>query len=578
MNDWKSTLKALKKEMFGAKCEGGQPKKEPKIGASFSGPKSEKKLQQVARSPSSEVGMKEILARFQNSNQPPKIPRKQALRAVPPKTSVPNTIRSVPIRATHEIQAPPVPLPPLKPAGVPSRFHLQAPTILTRQAYFKLPEAWISEGNRTQLSTRETQAGGAIDIFIGLDFGTSYTKAAVGLKDQIFAVDWQGVSACTDRYLLPSEYSCLADGSCEIGQAPDVSVNQVLQHLKHPLIDAAVSTASLVNAAVFLALVLRYIRAWVFFHHGDKIGRSSIRWMLNIGAPSNGLENERHRRAYLKMTSTAWSMSTMEPRPTVARAGDLISSWQPDVLPKDLIGLEVLPEFVAQIAGYVQSAQRQRGLHALVDVGGGTLDVVTFIVHERDGEDVFPFLVPEIRALGTQMLNMNRLVEAPEHEKTKLPDELHPVLNTVQYAQCSGLPEDHIALRDKVFWGEVHSTVHRVFFQTKRNRYRLSEAWTKGIPVFLTGGGGSVEGYRTSVQSGGQYCAPVMNLMTLPKHPKLAEFDGSTIDYQRVSVACGLAQDSYSLGLLIPAGEVEDDSSEAFHMAERLDRDELYAR
>ena len=59
---------------------------------------------------------------------------------------------------------------------------------------------------------------------------------------------------------------------------------------------------------------------------------------------------------------------------------------------------------------------------------------------------------------------------------------------------------------------------------------------------------------------------------------RVAEFDGSTIDYQRVSVACGLAQDSYSLGLLIPAGEVEDDSSEAFHMAERLDRDELYAR
>ncbi len=578
MNDWKSTLKALKKEMFGAKCEGGQPKKEPKIGASFSGPKSEKKLQQVARSPSSEVGMKETLARFQNSSQPPKIPIKQALRAVPPKTSVPNTIRSVPIRATHEIQAPPVPLPPLKPAGVPSRFHLQAPTILTRQAYFKLPEAWISEGNRTQLSTRETQAGGAIDIFIGLDFGTSYTKAAVGLKDQIFVVDWHGVSACTDRYLLPSEYSCWADGSCEIGQAPDATVNQVLQHLKHPLIDAAVSTASLANAAVFLALVLRYIRAWVFFHHGDKIGRSSIRWMLNIGAPSNGLESERHRRAYLKMTSSAWSMSTMEPGPTAVRAGDLISSWQPDVLPKDLIGLEVLPEFVAQIAGYVQSAQRQRGLHALVDVGGGTLDVVTFIVHERDGEDVFPFLVPEIRALGTQMLNMNRLVEAPEHEKSKLPDELHPVLNTFQYAQCSGLPEDHIALRDKVFWGEVHSTVHRVFHQTKRNRYRLSEAWTKGLPVFLTGGGGSVEEYRKAVQSGGQHCAPVMNLMSLPKHPKLAEFDGSTIDYQRVSVACGLAQDSYSLGLLIPAGEVEDDSSEAFHMAERLDRDELYAR
>lgn len=370
----------------------------------------------------------------------------------------------------------------------------------------------------------------------------------------------------------------MADGSCQIGQAPDVTVDQVRQHLKHPLIDAAVSAASLANAAVFLALVLRHVRAWVFFHHGDKIGRSSIRWMLNIGAPSNGLENERHRRAYLKMCFSAWSMSTSELGPSATYAGELIAAWQPDLLPKDLIGLDVLPEFVAQIAGYVQSAQRQHGLHALVDVGGGTLDVVTFIVHDRDGEDVFPFLVPEIRALGTQMLDQNRLVEAPEHEKAKLPDELQPVLNTSEYANCTGLPEDHIALRDNVFWSEVRSTVHRVFHHTKRNRYRLSEAWTKGLPVFLTGGGGSAEGYQESVESGGLNCAPVMNLMLLPKHPKLADFSGTTSDYQRVSVACGLAQDAFSLGQLIPAGQVENDDNPIHCVAERPDRDELYAR
>ncbi|GAB2948781.1 hypothetical protein GCM10027182_16310 [Aquaspirillum soli] len=206
------------------------------------------------------------------------------------------------------------------------------------------------------------------------------------------------------------------------------------------------------------------------------------------------------------------------------------------------------------------------------------MDVVTFIVHDRDGEDVFPFLVPEIRALGTQMLNQNRLVEAPEHEDSKLPDELQPVLSASEYAKSTGLLEDHIALRDNVFWREVHSTVHRVFQHTKRNRYRLSEAWTKGLPVFLTGGGGSVEGYQKSVKSGGLNCAPVMNLMLLPKHPKLADFSGTTSDYQRVSVACGLAQDAFSLGQLIPAGQVENDNNPVHCIADRPDRDELYAR
>lgn len=575
MSDWKSALKALKKEMFGAKGEGETPKKEePKTGVSSLALKP-KNMPFVVRSPSSELRAREVRARFPSSNQPLAKPKVQVQRLVAPKTVSQNAPKPLTIQQAPKVHTPQV-SPPKKPSGVPKAFQIQPRTSLTRQADFKFPDAWVSEGSRTQLP--QIQSGGVIDIFIGLDFGTSYTKAAVGLKDQILVVDWHGVSAGADRYLLPSEYSVMADGSCQIGQAPDVPFDQVHQRLKHPLIDVAVSSVSLANAAVFLALVLRYIRAWVFLHHGDKIGGRSIRWMLNIGAPSNGLESDRHRHAYLKMCSTAWSMSVSELGASASYAGDLIKTWQPDVLPQDLIGLDVLPEFVAQIAGYVQSAQRQRGLHALVDVGGGTLDVVTFIVHERDGEDVFPFLVPEIRALGTQMLYQNRLVEAPEHDKAKLPDELQPVLNSSEYAQCAGLPKDHIVLRDGVFWAEVQSTVHRVFYHTKRNRYRLSVAWTQGLPVFLTGGGGSVEGYMKSVQSGGQHCAPVMNLMSLPEHPKLAEFSGTTSDYQRVSVACGLAQDAFSLGQLIPAGQVEDDGNVMPRVADRPDRDELYAR
>lgn len=575
MSDWKSALKELKKKLLGADGVGDQSKKEPRSSSSSPAPKPENK-QFAPQSPLSGLRAKDRGVKPSKFTQQSAKHNVQMQRPTEPKTAVLSGPSHALIQRT-QVQTPLVPPKRPKPSGVPNTFQIQLRTNLTRQDSFKLPDTWVSEGERTQLPTKK-QPGNAIDVFIGLDFGTSYTKAAVGLKDQIFVVDWHGVSAGTDRYLLPSEFSILSDGSCQIGQAPNVSFDQVRQRLKHPLIDAAVSADSLANAAVFLALVLRYIRAWVFLHHGDKIGISSIRWMLNIGAPSNGLENERHRRAYLKMCSSAWSMSLSESRVCTTHARDLIKTWQPDILSQDLIGLDVLPEFVAQIAGYVQSPQRQRGLHALVDVGGGTLDVVTFIVHERDGEDVFPFLVPEIRALGTQMLYQNRLVEAPEHEKAKLPDELQPVLNPSDYAKSTGLPEEHIALRDDVFWAEVHSTIHRVFHHTKRNRYRLSEAWSRGLPVFLTGGGGSVEGYVKSVQSGGRHCAPVMNLMSLPKHPKLAEFSGTINDYQRVSVACGLAQDAFSLGQLIPAGQVEDDVDRMNRVADRPDRDELYAR
>jgi hypothetical protein len=513
MSDWKSVLKEFKTTMLKVKGESNHSDKTTKSRSTKPVSWSKNK-QRVPNFPVSDLKVTDSEVEASKSVmrlvKPPVLVR----QSVEQESVIPKSKKIVEIRrdiAQSSSIQPAI----SKPHGVPNSFQIQSQTSLTRQAFFKLPDSWVSDGNYTQLPKLK-QSGNAIDIFIGLDFGTSYTKVAVGLKDQIFVVDWQGVSAGADRYLLPSEYSIMADGSCQIGQAPNVPFDQVRQRLKHPLIDAAASTDALANAAVFLALVLRYTRAWIFFNYGEAIGGSLIRWMLNVGVPSNGLESEQHWGPYRKMCSSAWSMSVSESEVSATHACDLIRTWHPEVMPKDLIGLDVLPEFVAQISGYVQSVQRQRGLHALVDVGGGTLDVVTFIVHEQDGEDVFPFLVPEIRSLGTQMLYQNRLLEAPEYEKARLPDELQPVLNSSEYAKCSGLPEEHILQRDKVFWGEVRSTIYNVFRRTKRERYRLSEAWTKGLPVFLTGGGSSVEEYKKYVQYGGQHYAPVMNLMLLP--------------------------------------------------------------
>jgi hypothetical protein len=255
-----------------------------------------------------------------------------------------------------------------RPKGIPTTFHSASRSTLTRQGCFKMPERWVAEGARTQLPVASDNA--VVDIVIGLDFGTSYTKAAVGLRDQILPVSWEGISASTDRYLLPTEYSVLGDGSCQLGQAPTVSYEQVHQKLKHPFIDPAVSKTSIADASVFVALVLRYIRAWTFLRHGNKIGRSRIRWILNIGAPSNGLENRRLEGAYRRLGAAAWILSQRGAAIDLGDARQVVEQTANDQLPDELIGLCVLPEFVAQIAGYVQSAQRRPGLHALVDVGG----------------------------------------------------------------------------------------------------------------------------------------------------------------------------------------------------------------
>lgn len=458
---------------------------------------------------------------------------------------------------------------------VPSAFRPLPKGALTRQGLFRQPAVWLAAGARTQCI--DTGYIGAVDIVIGLDFGTSYTKAAVGFRDKIFPVTWDGVSKCDPLYLLPSEYTELADGSLFIGQHVDARTEQVHGDLKLPFINAGVSSASISAASTFIALVLRYVRAWVFHHHAAKLGRARIRWQLNIGAPSNGLESSPLVRAYRFLAATAWLRSLeADPLRIGGRASTL---WREGEDLQDLVDYQVRPEFVAQMAGYMQSPQRQRGLHALVDVGGGTLDVVTFNVHRVEDEDTFPFLVPQVHALGTHGLIQNRLLGVEAGVNICAVDELAPIDEALAFARTTGIAESHVNSRDSLFKDELRRVIKSVFEITKSRRYRLSDAWRTGVRTFFTGGGSQLDLYREALTTTLVPATQGLHLMPLPLHKNLDEFSGNAHEYQRISVACGLAQDAFTLGRIVPAREVEDDLPAALtYSANRPDRDELYPK
>jgi hypothetical protein len=444
---------------------------------------------------------------------------------------------------------------------------------LTRQKFFKLPENWVSLGGETQI---DSDFSGEVDVFVGLDFGTSYTKAAVGFMDKIFPVNWTGISESSPSYLLPSEYTAFDDGSLFIGQHPNASENEIHGDLKLPFFDPAVSKASVFNASRFLALVLRYVRAWVFHYHGNKLGKKVIRWQFNLGVPSNGLEQSRLEAAYRTLAASAWIQSICNTPHLLAdyKSGD----WKDGDPLQDIVDFQVHPEFVAQMAGYMQSPQRQLGLHALVDVGGGTLDVVTFNVHKVDDEDTFPFLVPDIHPLGTHKLIQNRLLGLSNAEPRHRVDELAPIPSAEIFANMMGIGKEQVDIRDNEFSNEVSLVIGRVFSVTKTRRYRLSDAWKTEVRTFFTGGGAQVALYELALRAANVPAMKGLSLMPLPKHPKLDGFSGGVDEYQRISVACGLAQDSFTLGRIVPAKEVEDDKAVMATRSERLSRDELYAK
>src|SRR6185312_12147945 len=103
-----------------------------------------------------------------------------------------------------------------------------------------------------------------------------------------------------------------------------------------------------------------------------------------------------------------------------------------------------------------------------------------------------------------------------------------------------GIDSAHVSVRDRLFATEIKKVVRAVFETTKSRRYRLSESWDSSVRTFFTGGGAPVPVYKEAVTNTQVPSKYGLQLMALPRHPKLSGFSDDLMEYQRISVACGL--------------------------------------
>lgn len=459
--------------------------------------------------------------------------------------------------------------------------HLLLPsfTVLARISEFKQPESWVAHGVTSQLTTQSS--GRRSDIFIGLDFGTAFTKAAVQILDNIYPVDWNGIAELKDKYLLPSEYSETNNKECHLGQHPSVTALGLHTNLKRAFITQSVSDESLTKAIIFVSLVIQYIRAWVYQHHKEKLGSASLGWHLNIGIPSDVLDKAKHVLHYKKIAAIAWTLS-LRPKMEINFDNASHALAQPVQHHSDLREVSPIPELVAQLSGYSRSARRQNGLHVLVDIGGGTVDMVTFNVHHADGDDVFPFFVANVRPLGSYALLEHRFQNLPQ-KIFDIATDVENILTPNAFAIFSKTQLGVVQNIDTKFFKIFKHEFESLLGTTHLRRYPSSPNWKTGIRTFISGGGALIPGYKESIRLSSRPNDCPLLIMDLPPHPKLSNFDQNLEQYSRISVACGLAEDSFSLGTIRPASEVEDvtpltTSVNRLPIRERPDRDELYPK
>ena len=440
------------------------------------------------------------------------------------------------------------PVSPVQPTSLATRsFRLARPN------EFKLPDDWVGLGSEVTLST----AGKAHTVYMGIDFGTAYTKSSIGFGGDIFVVDWAGVKAGPEKFTLPGEFSVLPDRSCILGRSPHAI--RVASDLKLPFLEGHASKSSLIDATVFLALIMRYVRAWWFHRHSGLVRNRSLEWNINLGAPTTPWQDNAIRAKYERAAKAAWMLSVGSAPISADHAEGVLERVRrsPD---EGLPPVEIVPEFVAQIASYTRSPQRQPDLHMLVDVGAGTVDVVTFNVHRDDqtGEDRFPIFWASVSNLGTHYLMACRLHTCSPGGDGHW-DDTSSVPSSDQFSQATGIASQEIRRIDHAHTANVANAIASVLRTTKQQRYRRSPNWKAGIRVFLCGGGSSCDVFEQAVTTAARLSGVPLPRIRLPLPERLKAQDLPQDQFHRVSVAYGLGMDAFNLGQIISMAEVEDD-------------------
>lgn len=445
---------------------------------------------------------------------------------------------------------------------------------LTEPQHFKEPEHWIDLGEKLQ-----PPGGGAgrnLSVHIGLDFGTAFTKLAIRFADKVHFVTWEGLTRAPNPYFLPGQISRVADGYVFVGLAPHTTESWA--GIKQPFLKPAPSSEARAAATAFLAWVLRYARAWLYRNHGALLRNRRVAWNVAIGCPTDAAQDTGIVLTYQQLAAAAWLLSHSPEGCSLDSASRALAEMKkPTAEAAQLDSLAVVPEFVAQIAGYARSAQRQRGLHFLVDIGAGTLDLATFNV-ERDGNDEYrdhyPILLSSVELLGTHFLMEARRAAcggALRWSNTgRTPD-------TTELTKALPAAAMQIRKADASFIDKACQRIKRVIEVTKGQRSPLSDVWQRGLPVFVAGGGASCDLYRQAMF---EACArlsvrPIVMPLGLGDDAEASAVQET--DSHRLTVAYGLTSNASVLARITASDQIPNFIL-GTRTRDRPDRDELYAR
>ena len=345
-----------------------------------------------------------------------------------------------------------------------------------------------------------TVAAPAVDLVLGVDLGTSCSKVVIGdpgWKDKSYAVSFGPADGEISAWLHPTRFGSEANLKMRLMNEPSS------EHVRDLL-------------ACYLAEVIRHSRSWFTSNSPTDYRRREPRWSLNLGFPDKSVKGSRLASAYSEIANVAVALASC-PEPAAPELASRIRRRELLVepfIPPSRVNL--YPEIAAQLAGYVNSPHRIRGNLLLIDVGAGTLDVSTIILHGDSEQDIVSFHFCEVEELGVLRLYEKRahalenvVTGSVRYSIDHFQDGSRPIPESLAELTRRSTPAlqhafDHVSgeFAEEIMDVALRCLVRFRVSQRKVHATAGFDPWGRNLRFFLTGGGCRSKFYHTQLADG----------------------------------------------------------------------------
>ena len=291
------------------------------------------------------------------------------------------------------------------------------------------PKEELTDKTRQQVDTNKR----VVEVNIGLDFGTRFTKVCYRdvLQNRSFVLGLKSLS--DDCGYINSSLSLSHDGRVSMRNSDKGTDNAcVVDYLKmrlldrnecnlppcHPKVEELGRIGIQALSAYFLKEVLYCAKSQIEEIVQSTYGNVSIGWSSNIGVPVEHF-NDENLFIFKQVFSVAWEWSN-ESACEAEYIDQIIDQYGAMQKRIDQIQSDchAQPEVVAGLHSLVRGQMIESGRYPYVfaDVGGGTIDLVSFMMRKENGHYCADMYHGKVDAYGTCIL-AGTLPGQKHHEK-----------------------------------------------------------------------------------------------------------------------------------------------------------------